>query len=167
MFSWIINEREFFRTNGRVRFFPSSCWSFMPSFGKILRLVFRENCLQTNRPTDQPTIPSLTSTVVENWNVLADMLNFSLLTSESTVWLIGLLRLLGRLGLIRLLDSKRPYSWFVMFNFLILWISRSNRKDWLALSEYAIWNQCNGTISITWPKTSFLARFCINYANCA
>ena len=52
-FSWIINEREFFRTNGQVRFFPSLCWSFMPSFVKILRLVFRENCLYTDRPTDR------------------------------------------------------------------------------------------------------------------
>ena len=72
-FSWIINEREFFRTNGRVRFFPLLCWSFMPSFGKILRPVFRESCLQTDQPTDQPTIPSLTSTVVENCNLLSQL----------------------------------------------------------------------------------------------
>ena len=77
--------------------------------------------LLTDRRTDGLTNRGLTSTEVENWNVLTDMLNFSLLTSESTVWLIGLLRLLGRLGLLRLLDSKRPYSWFVMFHFLILW----------------------------------------------
>ena len=86
---------------------------------KKSKMRFSGNFVHTR--TDGPTNRGLTSTEVENWNVLTDMLNFSLVTSESTVWLLGLLRLLGRLGLLRLLDSKRPYSWFLMFDFLNLW----------------------------------------------
>ena len=45
-FSWIINEPDFSRTNGRVSFLVLSCWSCMPSFGKILRAVFEKKCWQ-------------------------------------------------------------------------------------------------------------------------
>ena len=85
-FSWIINEREFFRTNGRVRFFPLSCWSFMPSFVKILRPVFRESCSQTNQPTNQRTLPGLTSTDVENCNVPCTCSTLVLVHQQQRTW---------------------------------------------------------------------------------
>ena len=65
LFSWIINEPDFFRKNGRARFLPLTQWTFMPSLEKILRAVIRETC----SPGNYPWIPTLTSTDVENCNM--------------------------------------------------------------------------------------------------
>ena len=42
-----------------------------------------------------------------------------------------------------------------------------NRADHLALSEYAISGPSHVPESRKWPKTSFSAHFCINYADYA
>ena len=52
-FSWIINEPEFSRKNGRVRFFPLAYWTYVPSFAKILRAVFHENWERTDGLTNR------------------------------------------------------------------------------------------------------------------
>ena len=71
----IVQEPEFSRKNGRVRFLVSSCWSCMPSFRKILGAVLQEYWWPTTNYGR--TIQTLTSTVVENCNVLKDLLNVS------------------------------------------------------------------------------------------
>ena len=65
-FSWLLNDPEFSRTNGPVRFLVLSCWSCVPSFGKILRAVLQI----LSWLTDRLTFRGLTSTEVENCNVL-------------------------------------------------------------------------------------------------
>ena len=79
-FSWIINELEFSRKNGRVRFFPLAYWTYVPSFAKILRAVFHENCWLTDQLTNHPTIPAgaqLTLRTTNYCSALTRILNVS------------------------------------------------------------------------------------------
>ena len=53
----------------------------MPSFGKILCAVFQENSWRADQRTNEPTIPTLTSTDVENCNLLSQLSQLQNLTS--------------------------------------------------------------------------------------
>ena len=110
---WMI--RIFREKSGSVTFFHLSSSNFMPKIRKIVGAVFQKKCRQTNRLTDRPTIPALSSPPGgENCKVTT----VTCLTSRLTKVDFNILKNLKKL-------KKSKIVWFIKFYQL----NKFNRYD--------------------------------------